>query len=610
MHKQSILIPFAEKTSLYHQQILHILAEMGESRHKMVWRQWKQAPLCFSLSLCCQARPGAERFFFEMVTRWFLLAEQPEVLSTFSGQFQFEEGGPLYIACEIVLALSKPLQIKWLISSCPLLEREVLLGVSSPVHASKILEMKGLSFDEKTGRIQEQIVSLVRKFPRRFDYDMLSDMHHFLLHLQEPFKLSHHASQMSRIIWVLYLFSKELEKSREQIPTKRHLRIKIWPVWLDTPFGSKEVLSLFVGLTFLKEHERFEERHLLAAVARLVSEARGIPGSYFEQKRGKEHLHGCFVEIEKKNGQPFDKAEKERLNAECLNEIKRSVEQLVPPIFMPRNEEEVMRNILTLSHQLKYATDLPQVILSFEEQTDAEIAFTVVLVRLLKKGSKDLRELLSQSALAGHLLFDRIKVVGSVRRRFPKEAAVFRAFLPSHQFLRQDYSVDLYMARAWVLQGLQASIGQLRDFNGGMIAKQRENFAALKTALGERASASALLLQNFFHAIFPVYLSTTLDPQLLKILFEMLCQAVERSESAWTEERQLEGRLFLVVKLETLASREKIFASLERLQIPFNELLTVQMQIQENFYSGFIYLEGSEEKQREFLEIFPVLNLN
>ena len=56
------------------------------------------------------------------------------------------------------------------------------------------------------------------------------------------------------------------------------------------------------------------------------------------------------------------------------------------PIFMPRNEEEVMRNILSLSNQIRYIKDPQQVFITFDEQTNAHLFFTVILVRILKKG--------------------------------------------------------------------------------------------------------------------------------------------------------------------------------------------------------------------------------
>ena len=50
---------------------------------------------------------------------------------------------------------------------------------------------------------------------------------------------------------------------------------------------------------------------------------------------------------------------------------------------MLRNDEDYLRHIITLSRELKNAKDIPQVVISFEEQTMDALCFSVVLVRVL-----------------------------------------------------------------------------------------------------------------------------------------------------------------------------------------------------------------------------------
>lgn len=589
-----------ESGELYRAHVLRLLENMQDALPHLAWEQWEENPLRFSVSLVCLKRPGVEKFFFEMVGRWLLPSSQMTAPSSFATEFQIGESSEIYVACEVAISAENEEEAEQLCRNFAFLEREILMGVSSLYHANKILEMKGLSLDAKTGIIQERIAAFVHRFPKMFDYDIYSEMQHFLISSKEAFKEVRDCMQMSRLIWVLYRFRKELEKRMEATIGKRHICLKIRPQLVQTPFGSKEVLSIFVGLNFLKEHELFEERHLLSALARFVPGVKIISDSYFERENFDQKIHAFYVEVEKENG--FSKQEISILRLFLPDEIKRRVEQLVAPIFMPRNEEEVMRNVLTLSHQLKYTRDIPQVILSFDEQTDSELSFTVVLVRLVQPGCAPIRELLNQCKLDGQILFDRVKNVGMLRRRYPKEAAVFRVRLPSAQFLRQDYSVDLYQARQSVLHALQETIGEVRDFNGGMIAKQSENFGLLKKGLGELASQQALLLQNFFHAIFPAHLSTTLDSQLLKQLFQMLLEAVDSHEGVDLFSQKGFDRLFVMMKFSDLSLKQKVFAAIESLKIPFNELLSVQMQVLDSYYLGFIYLEEESEKQAVFLQ--------
>lgn len=599
-----IITPFdgREEGELFRAHVHRLIGKMEGEPPYFAWKQWEEDPLRFSISLVCLRRPGVEKFFFEMIGRWLLPTRQISTCHSFATEFKFENRPENYVACEVALSVVNLEEASLLCRNIPFLESEILMGISSLYHANKILEMKGLSLDSKTGFIQERIAAFVHRFPKVFDYDIYSEMQHFLISSSESFKAHRSYEQMSRIIWVLYKFRKELEKRVEEAPTRRHICLKMRPEFLQTPFGSKEVLSFFIGVNFLKEHELFVERHFLSAVKRFIPGVKAVEGSYFERERQAQQIHAFYVEIEKENGEAFKNEELQLLKLFLPDEIKRKVEQLVPPIFMPRNEEEVMRNVLTLSHQIKYMRDIPQVVLSFDEQTDAELSFTVVLVRLVQSGSAPIRELLNSCKIEGQILFDRVKNVGMLRRRYPKEAAVFRVRLPSAKFLREDYSVDLYRARQSVLLALQEALGEVRDFNGGMIAKQGENFGQLKKGLGNLASEEALLLQNFFHAIFPAHLSTTLDSKLLETLFQMLLQEIKNPEGHLVQSQKVFDRLFVMVKFSDLEWKQKIYGAIENLRIPFNELLSVQLQILDSFYLGFIYLEEDPLKQEVFLE--------
>ena len=99
---------------------------------------------------------------------------------------------------------------------------------------------------------------------------------------------------------------------------------------------------------------------------------------------------------------------KERL----AEDLKNGVERLMRPLFMPRNEEEVMRNIITLAQQLRYPRDLPQVIISFDEQTDADLSFIIIFLRVLHKGMPSIQELFQRSRTFLKFIPDRAKMLG------------------------------------------------------------------------------------------------------------------------------------------------------------------------------------------------------
>jgi len=502
------------------------------------------------VSLVCEYRKGVDRFFYDLVTKWLVPDKELEVC-----RFSVEKEDGILRAC-ITLELEGAQDIAWARHNAPFLEKEILLGASSLYHAKRILELRGLSSNEKIALVQDRIGALVRRFPGYFDYDIFPEMHHLFLSAGEEFKAVRGARELGRIVSVLYHFRKELEEAVAKSPGRRHIYIKCKKTILQSPFGPKEVFSIFVCLNFIKEHELFEERHFLAA---LPEKMQCVPDSYFACDG--DGMQRFYVEVAG-NGDP------KGLEAFLRKEIGTRIKQLVPPVFMPRNEEEVMRNVLTLSNQLKFLRDIPQMMISFDEQTEDKFFFTVVLVRLLLPESLKIDEVLKGSNLS----IDRVKIVGQIRRKYPKEAVVLRAKVPTSPFLREDYSVDFLKVRKKLLKEVEQVFGPVRDYNGGMIAKQRENFVALRTLLGKEGEPHPLLLQNFFHAIFPAHKSATLAPKHLKILFEMLLKVIEKGKM---QERVEDGMQFMVGKGERDLSIS-------------THLLSFQLQVQDTPFFGLI----------------------
>lgn len=574
-----------------------------EDLPKMLWEENPTNCLEVNISLVSHYRQDVSAFFYHMISRWLIPEIKLDVKLHFSTQLECEK--KVYSVCQLILVFKTVEKSARAKHNFPFLEKEILLGATSLYHATKILEMKGMTLDDRTAFVQDKIGRLVQRFPEQFDYDIFPLMQRFLVAFEEEFRSVRQPAEIARLIYVLYSFRKKIKERSQKYPSKRHIQLKLKKILLHTPFGIKEVVSVFLGLNFLKEHELFEERHFLSAIAHLVPGIQSIPSSYYSVEGENQQIHTFYLEIEKEDRSIFSIQELSELEKKLEAEVATRIEQLVPPIFMPRNEEEVMRNILTLSHQLKYLRDLPQMSISFDEQTDVDLSFTIILVRIIQPDSIPIRELLSSSKISQNLSIDRIKVVGTLRRKYPKEACVLRIRMPSSEFLRGDYSVDLFQARLNLVKEIEEILGEVRDYNGGMISKQSENFIQLQKEMGKAAKKHALLLQNFFHSIFPASLSSTADPKLLKILFCMLLDAMVDQESTVLKAKYANDSLFAILKLQDFSIRQKIFNQIEGLKIPSNELLSIQLQVFDSSFLGFIYLNPEKEKQKNFLAAIP-----
>lgn len=461
------------------------------------------------------------------------------------------------------------------------------MGVVSNYHARRILEFKGLSADGKTAMIQEKIGSLIQSHSKDFDQGIFSQMQHFLVCVREDFKLLRDYHHMSRIISNLHSLRKFIRQNVKVYPNKRHVIFKFLKTKLS-PAGQKEkpVLGVLAALNFLREHEVFETAHLISAIEKNLTGIRFVDGSAFVD-RGEEAIQTLYLEIEKKDGSDFALEEIQVLKISLPDQIKSHIEQLTHPIFMPRNEEEVLRNIMALSRQIRFVGDIPHIVISFDEQKGDDLWFSVILVRLISEKEPGLQELFAKGSQIQYIP-DRVRRVGHVRRKFVKEATVFRTVLPSNLFLRADRSVDLYKARSCILAEVNRAVGETRDYNGGMIYKLGESLKMLKTSLGKLVDP--ILLEKFFYSIVPIEMRSSLETEPLKQFFLTFMQAM-KSDSL--QVRQELNRIYAV------GPKKK--GAFEFAADP-HRLVSFTIDVHDVSFFGALFLSDVKEEQSAFLK--------
>lgn len=569
------------------------------------WSEWGEQSKNLSIFLLCRHRANGIKFFYEMISRWLMPGKRPNMSSFFATDFKLPGiSDETFTISEIVITLDFT-DIEKTRHQLPILESEIRLGLLSVYHANRILEIKGLSADEKTSLIQERIASLLERRPKDFDHDIFMQMQHFLVMCTEEFKAVREYGHMSRIIYVFYLFFKALRDQVDKHPGQRFVQIKLSKTFLHLAFGLKKVVGLFVALNFLNDNELFEERHFIRVLKHHFPDLSIVEDSFFSCISKEERTEVLYIEVEKGDGSDFSLSEMRKIKERLPDEIRNGIEKLTRPLFMPRNEEEVMRNIITLSNQLKLARDLPQVIITFDEQMENELSFTVIWLRVLQSTDLSLQELFEVCECFVKFVPDRIKRVGMIRNKYPKEATVFRLRFEAHPFLRSDQSVDLFKARQALVQELRRILGEFRDYNGGMIAKQYEQYQALKGLFSDLDKKEELLLENFFHSIFPIELRSMFNPHPLKNLFIMFLKAIAKNRESEQKSAIFyevdEQYSYFLLSYDTLHLKECATEAISCLQIPSSQLLTISMQVFEVYYLGYIYLEEKAESREKFL---------
>ena len=313
-------------------------------------------------------------------------------------------------------------------------------------------------------------------------------------------------------------------------------------------------------------------------------------------------IQTLYLEIEKK-GADFTLDEIHLLRTVLPDQIKAGIERLAHPIFMPRNEEEVLRNIMTLSRQLRFVNDIPQAILSFDAQKEDDLCFTVIVARTTVEGSPAISDLFAKSNSGVRFFTDRVRQVGQLRRKYIKEAAVVRALVPYGAFLREDRSVDFFKAREYILNAVSDAIGEVRDFNGGMIHKQTEMLVSLKSSLGRLSESQNLLIEKFFFSLMPMEMRTVLETEPLKQFFLLLLQS---KKTDLLLKKQEAKRAMAVTPLYDASMKKRLMENLDSLQMPIYQLVSFQLDDGDASYAGYLLLTEDKQLQTRFLALFDI----
>jgi hypothetical protein len=641
-------------------------ARFAEMTPQVYWSELSRAPCSLSVLLLCKFRQNACQFFYDMISRWLLPTRKINVELFFASDVRLPHlSDELLSVAEIVIYIKSLQEMEEVRRNLHAIETEIRLGVVSNYHARRIVEFKGLSTDGKTAMIQEKIGSLMQSHSKDFDRGIFSQMQHFLVTCREDFKKIRDYHHISRIISNLHSVQKVLQQQTSELPQKRHVMVKflktrlhLYPAPLETlhfdcaktariddrklghisnidqftivdssefsrgskskfqaargidPKGKtdKPVLGVLVGLNFLREHELCNQHHLLTAIQKLASHVRMVDGSVILEKDKEGCLQLIYLEIEKENGEDFSFDEVQALRTSLPGGVMDHIEQLTHPIFMPRNEEEILRNIMALARQIRYVNDRSQVIISFDEQKGDDLCFTVILLRVRGEHTRSIQDLFAADKTEICFLPERIRRLGSMRRKYAKEAALIRAAISMKDFMRLDRSIDLYKARQAIFTEVERLVGEVRDFNGGMILKQQELLDHLKKTLGRAAEQHSLLLEQFFFALTPMEMRSVLEPDSLKQWFLMLLQATKvdlkskRRDGDWLC-KQDNGRIFALFP-DLKSSQVPILQQrLSSLGLAQHALISFSLVFQEIPYLGYLLFSENRELQEKVLEI-------
>lgn len=558
----------------------------------------------FSLSRYCV---NSFKFFFEMISRWLVPGRRLNVVLVCASDFRLTQlSEEVYTVCEIMIHVTDRAELEEIKRHFPLVQAEIELGIESAFYAQRLLEIKGLTADDKIAHIQQWMACLVKRFPHRYAPDLFTEMQHILVSLKDEFKSARRVRHLSRMIHLHYVLRRQLSAQLQSPSGTWQCGLKLFRSNILKNGKERPIVSLVIAVPFCKEHEILSERHLIQAVQHTIPTALAVEDSFFSHKWGLEGVCVYYLEIEQES-RPLASRDITRLSQELGASLQGCLQPRPHHLFLLPNEEEVMRNILTLSKEIKYVCDLPQVLISFDAQTATSLHFTLIIARLLRSDSLPLSSLLDQDTHSStHYAHDRTKTTGYVRKKYPKEASVFRVTLGKDAFLRHDHSIDLYRARQSIIQDLSHALGEIRDYNGGMISSQYAVLAQIRHLLQEEEGEyDELLMEETFHSLFPVVVRALIDPFAFKTLFSMLrggLHAHGQMKGEYMAFKETAYNLFVMVISRDASLQERIEAVIRPLHIPSSELAYTSLKRQGKACIGYICCSQDLEKKQALLK--------
>ena len=345
------------------------------------------------------------------------------------------------------------------------------------------------------------MVYLVKRFPHLFTSDLYNEMQHLMVMCCDGFKEQRTASHLGRLITSYSYFRSALQKAAALAPHRRHVFIKILPGNLMDP-GAKSaprrVLGLLVAIHFSNEAEGIEKQHIYRALQQYLPGALLVAGSFLTDYRAAERSSLLYLEVETEDWELWSLQQLNMLRTHLSRDLQHHIQQPIHPVFNPRNEEEMMRNLLALAEQVKHPQDLPQLFLSYEEQSYTHLFFIVLIVRVHQEGKSTIQEQFASSRSFLDYLHEQNRALGKIRKKYVKDATIFRVRLEKNAFVRPDQSIDLTEVRQQVFVELERILGELRDYNGGMISKQTQILDDLRNLLEAERKVNPFFLTASF----------------------------------------------------------------------------------------------------------------
>lgn len=385
---------------------------------------------------------------------------------------------------------------------------------------------------------------------------------------ERPLKL------IENLIFLQYnLYRKNRLKEEE---AKRNLTVKIFQV---SSHEDNCIVGIAVGLNLLNPYELLEEKNIYRALVSLLPGIELISDSFYSCTDKSKSFLFCYLEIKKLRGKNLTRKDTNLLKQKLPSELRHSIQTLTFSLLFSNNEEEIYKNTVQLAKELKTKDDIPQVIIYFQNHIQGLLSYSVVLVRVRKKNDPDIRNNISLPS-STTMTVQKVISFGPLSNDSIKEGIIFSLEIDHSLFLRKNWSVDLNLARNYIVKIIEQIFGPFRDYNGGLLFLQNKQIEEIKNTLRFKHEEFSPLISDLFcfnPPSFQAFISTPLSQKIFSHFMNFMKKNSFEQEFMLEEKRE---ESFIVVFLKT--------SEIKHLKVLIDEIKNLQKEVSSTIgYSSF-----------------------
>ncbi|MFZ0565709.1 MAG: hypothetical protein WAM28_05955, partial [Chlamydiales bacterium] len=434
---------------------------------------------------------------------------------------------------------------------------------------------------DKKEKIALAIKNVLNRFPNVFDDRLEQGFKRLEAMAPNGFMVHRSLAHLRKLLVIQFFLQKKIESILHKEGSQyHHLYLRF--------FRQESHLCLIFVLALRREEESISKGILLKSIQALYPSMDEVPRSFIKWFHPEIPYVCGYIELRKWRGKGLSQLQTRRLSMGVKEQLLCSLPVYTPAVFWPYNAEESYRQILILQQEIERKSDLPHVAIQFKGQLESSLEFLIHLATPVSSFSLNSAvNILPSSIRLSYYLSD-------FENYSPIKAHIFSMHIHGDQFYENGV-LNLMRARRVVVKHLERIIGGFRDYNGGLLEKQHQQFEEIKLKYSNQISLFSRFAEPLFYSLRPIEKQISISMEDIESLFAFFSKAFRHKGSVKIIEP---SKNILIMKSLHSAEVSRIVEKVVHLSLVYGECVI----------SGFYYL-AIVTKPSDFSKVLDLLKL-